>query len=313
MPLNNVARTAIEELRGLGVTDLTPDEVVRLNDLGAAQLSAGKERDGIALTPPVRVGNVTLHPVTCAASDFLERMRERVPSGLGLSLMLVPFAMAHGRDPAFLESIITGADFLKAVTAWMRKIDVSLDELGKAVSRVTNGDSIERQESLRESLLSFCSGVQAHDPLSAHMVLDLGKRILDDIERQAAASRGGVNQNGEGGESNEDENPRNPCDRLWFKKFAAELGALTGVSPDYWYAQDRRLAVIAYRKVRERASAMASAFGRGASAKQPSAELVEAVQALRRGIAEIVESRRRRDERERQVAEAAADSDGNKE
>lgn len=268
MPINKVARAAIEELRSrFGVNDLTPDEVLELNDLGAAQLAAGKPRDGDErIAAPVRVGNVLLHPLTCAASDFLERFNdERIPAQL--RTLLIPFAMAHGRSDE-LAAFETVAQVRKALRAFRRAAGATKHDLDDAASELISSETVspETASDLRADVLAVCAWICAWD------------KALGDAVRDACLARLKA-----AAEEREAENPRGA---FYWRRLAVELGALTGLSPDYWYDADRSQALVAWRAVWERESRQA----RGAP--DENAPVLKALKALRQTMARIVDSRK---------------------
>jgi len=293
MPLNPVARAAIEELRH--VTDLTPDEIVELNDIGAAQMAAGGEnfRD-LAVQSPVRAGNIVLRPLTCAASDFLDRFLYIIDDGTQEANWLVPFAMANGTDTALLDGIVDERDLRRALRKWARKCTASVDEVFRAVEAVRRGDGFEVAVKAGDLLHSFCDAIMPLDPTSAECVRDLGEQVL----RKMSAVEEAVERKRRKGRPPKPEAPEDDFARgtLRWKALAAELGAMTGVSPDYWYAEDRNIALIAYR----RACEMIAKSGVNGSADAPKRAVVESIAKLRAAVLRIVTIREERSRYEQQ-------------
>ena len=272
MPLNPVARAAIEELRRVfHVTDLTPDEIVELNDLGAAQMAAGKRSGEYALRSPVRVGNVALHPLTCAASDFVTRWNG--PEG-GLSrrgrLYLIPYALAHGRDPEALSSarLGTARDVELAIADWRRGVGATAQELDDASADLLSSDTSAqaRVDVLREEALDVCDWIATWSPGLGSSVRDAALARLADEREKAEAD--------------------DPADASFWRRLAIKVGARTGVSPDYWYAQDRFATLTAYRE----------ALNMAGPAEGSDGDSIRALSELRKAMKRIVDARKEREE-----------------
>lgn len=272
MPLNPVARAAIEELRRVfHVTDLTPDEIVELNDLGAAQMAAGKSSDGERIYAPVRVGNVTLHPLTCAASDWLEYWEDKRLSRKAASV-LIPFAMARGREPDFLWGVLTCKDAERELRAFRRMAGATEEELDEVCADLLRGDDDIVAPGIRDSALAVCDWIGVWDKDLARLLRQLCLARLDE-ERGAA----------------EAETPR--VASRW-RRISAELGAMTGVSPDYWYSADRSLALVAYRRAIEQ-----EAFRAGLGRKESeNSSVISMLAAQRRIVKRIVGLRKQSQE-----------------
>lgn len=273
MPINKVARAAIEELRSrFGVTDLTPDEVLELNDLGAAQLAAGKPRDGDErVAAPVRVGNVLLHPLTCGAQDFYERWQE-TPLPAALRTLLIPFAMCHAREPHWLEQIHTNGDLRNELRAFRRTAGATTAELDEAAADILSveNESPECEAGILSAVLQVCSWISSWDSAVAASVRDLCKLKLEEARRRREA-----------------ENPRGA---FHWRNLCVKLGAITGVSPDYWYSLETQLTLVAWNCVLEREERRA-----GADSVKPA--LVNAIKAMRGAMQRIVDARANRKDR----------------
>lgn len=251
MPLNNVARAAIAELAKSGVTNLTPDEVLLLQDIGARMLDSSRQDDSgeLRLTPPVVVGNATLHPPTCAASDFIDRWADDE------GVWAYGFALAHAREPALLRGLATAADAREAIAAWRAERDFTADELWDAVALVNrDGGGPVRAAEVRMALINLASYIAETDPGTARRLSAIVGPILDAREK---------------GRDERDRRTR-PPEYLGWLRFAAELAVMTGVSPEYWYAEDRRLVLHCYRRAQETAAQRAaSPFGGETHGQKP--------------------------------------------
>lgn len=272
MPLNPVARAAIEELRRVfHVTDLTPDEIVELNDLGAAQMAAGKGKYGVALTPPIQVGNVVLHPLTLAGMDFMERFVDDIPRKL--RNWFFPWLLAHSRSQGDLERINTPEDLAAAIKAFLRRSTATPEELDAACSLLLAESDAENAESMRQKALEVASFAGIRDPALGETIrVKVTEWLRDDQDKKEADGA--------------------PEYGVW-KKFAVDLGVMTGVSPDYWYFEDRRATLIAFRRACEITAIKAAAFG--ADEKKPSPEMISAIAELRRAVVRICAARKERE------------------
>ena len=270
MPLNPVARNAIEELRRVhGVANLTPDEIVELNDLGAAQLAAARSEDGDVTSPPVRVGNVLLHPMTCAAADFIERWSS-VPLPRRARMLLVPFAMARGREPDALFALACAKEVVRAVREFGRRAGATPDELDEASAALLRAGDAESGPTMREHVLAVCDWIGAWNEGMGGSIRALCLARLAE-ERRA-------------------EEVESPAESMHWRKLSVRLGAITGVSPDYWYAEDRVLALHGLRA--------AIRHGRQGGADEVPQRVVDALAALRAAMKRIVELRKGADKKE---------------
>lgn len=271
MPINKVARAAIEELRSrFGVNDLTPDEVLELNDLGAAQLAAGNARDHETRLPaPVQVGNVLLHPMTCAAQDFYERF-QNTPMKEHLRVLLIPWVMSNARTPGAFDEIKTSSDLRSALRRFRRRAGASPSELDEAAADIlaVGNASPESEANALDNALAVCDWVCSWNRGIGEPLRELCKERIEQERAKKDAD--------------------NPRGAFRWRKLAAELGALTGVSPDYWYSNEHVLALIAFRRVweRERNSGALAAY-----ADSEKGDLVEAIKNLRLAMKRIVDSR----------------------
>ena len=269
MPLNPVARAAIEELRRVfHVTDLTPDEIVELNDLGAAQMAAGKSRGGeVFLSPPLRVGSIVLHPLTCAGLDFVDRWEGENMSA-NAKFGLVPFALAFGRQPEELAKLITASDVERRIEEWLATVDVSRGELEDACTAILRGRDDIFGTDIKTAIVQVCDWMEVWNPGLAAQVREESRAALDSLRKERESEY--------------------KTDSSYWRRISFELGAMTGVEPDYWYRQDRALTLVAYKTACERESARAG-IGRKDGEKP---ELIAEIAKQRKAILRIVELRK---------------------
>lgn len=274
MPLNNVARAAIEELRGLGVSDLTPDEVVRLNDLGAAQIAAGRERDGTAIRPPVRVGSLLLRPPTLAAEDFVVRFADFVrPEN---QPAFFPWILSHDDE---LDGIQTADELNRALRRFRRACRATRAELEEAVESVLGNGDFENAESLRNSILRVAAFAAERYPGFGATIREKCLALLREAEKARTVRAGS-----EGSDL--------PGYGMW-RKIAIDLAVMTGIPVDVWYREDTRSALIAYRRAWE-VLTVKGGGGTGGTDGKPPPELVRSVAEMRREIALIYTNRKER-------------------
>lgn len=271
MPLNPVARSAIEELRRVfHVADLTPDEIVEINDLGAAQMAAGKGRGELAVASPIKVGNTVLHPLTLAALDFIDRWSEE-PLTDEAKFGIIPFALAFGRKPEELNGVVAASEIQSRVCGWLASLDVSRAELEEACTAVLRSGSDIFGTDIRDALVTVCDWMEVwNKPLADTVRCEATARLDEQRKERETESR---------------------KDSAYWRRLSFELGALTGVEPDYWYRQDRALALVAYKAAYER-----DAFRAGGTQKDhEKTELISSIARLRKAMLRIVNLRKARD------------------
>lgn len=130
--LCQTARAAIDELRSMGVTDLTPDEIVTVSDLArTVENAAASLSGGAARAFPVVVAGVKFMPPTCAAEDWISRFSD-VARSSGLALPFYAYALAHGREPEAFDHA-TPRDAAKAVRRWWKALPLTAAEVDSAI------------------------------------------------------------------------------------------------------------------------------------------------------------------------------------
>ena len=118
----------------LTVDDM-PD-VIRLNAL-CAEIAEPTEAEERMLAFPVRVGNVTLHPLTIGVSMWME---ERVLSWFApqpfYADATLAYALTLSRLPESLWEIESAGACRRTVKRWLRAVGCSYEELMQAVTKV---------------------------------------------------------------------------------------------------------------------------------------------------------------------------------
>ena len=271
MPLNEPARAAIADLRASGVADLSPDEVMALQDCGDALLRARrKDGTGPVAEPPVEVGGIVLHPMTLCAADYLVRAgRCDRPEN---RLWHVVVALANARDPAALDALDTRWRRWLAARGIMRRCAATRGEVERAVEMVMGGDRVDAETEAIAATHCIADYIEPDDRALAQFIREKAfghiARHGTDRERMRAAS---------GAEA------KPAPDVAFWHGMAAEMAALTGTDAALWLATDSLLFVRLWREAHEREemrqTAALQAFGSGRR-ESVAPEMVAAIKAM---------------------------------
>ena len=117
MPLADLAREEIRDLEDSGV-ELTPDEIVWLNELATEVESPAGRVDVSAAGEPVRMGSQIMWPFTVASAAWWARMAGTAFSTSDGARNALAFALCNGRTPEVFADILTTDDARKAVNDW---------------------------------------------------------------------------------------------------------------------------------------------------------------------------------------------------
>jgi len=276
--LNRIAQAAVRELRGLGVDDLTADEIITLHVLGENQERAGKRADYVVRTIAVTVGNTVLYPPTCAAMDWFDTARvwfKNAPSNLWWAY---PFSLAHGRDDKRLENLTTAHEASWAIEAWIRSLTCTAEEIDEAVGLVADMAQDTERASARANFLAAVAWIDGRDKALS--------KTLTDCARTAFGAKP-IKGKADDAERNTEEQEREF--NRWRVR-CAELAALAGGSVREWYGEDTRIVTHAWTTAVDAMGARAGVR----SVDKTSREMVEAIKAFRRAVADMVESRKER-------------------
>lgn len=280
--LNRIAQCAVRELAGLGVTNLTADEIVRLHILGDRQERAGNRLDCVIRTTPCAVGNAVLHPLTCAARDWLNIAMIWFQDSPYPKWWCVPFAMAHGRKAGILDELSSAEEADTAIRVWVRKLCASQEEVDVAVGNVLGmSDDCERAQA------------QASFQAAVSWIARRSQSQADAVEACAAGAFDPPVVPRVGG-STKPEEDLNVAREMEYGRWAvkcAELAAIAGGSPRDWYNEDSRLVVHAYTTAIEAAALRSGMVG---GAQKVPKELILAIKAFREAVAEILSTRKNR-------------------
>lgn len=164
--LSRIAANGLRELRDEHGIEATPDEIVRLHELGkqVENPSAGERLDLIG--NPVRCGNAWLWPLSVAASIwYSDRARLWFSGDIRMQELALAFAMAHGRGdplperprrmglterllrrlldlrdaPLHLADLRTREDAVAAVSDWASRLGATQAELEAAIEEALGG------------------------------------------------------------------------------------------------------------------------------------------------------------------------------
>lgn len=172
--MNDLATKAIEELKALGVTNLTPFEIVELHDLGKA-VDVASIDDGYPCGSGVSiaVGGILLHPLTCYAIDWHNHVVQDAKHA-NQQLAITVYAMAFGRKKGAFEGLYN-YDGINLAVRFMNNLPVTAEELSNAVENVfyiagdesnennhphtvdTQNINGDRKKTCRDLTLAFCA------------------------------------------------------------------------------------------------------------------------------------------------------------
>ena len=138
--LSRLAQDTIAALARDGIV-CDPDEVLWIN--AVAEQATRKSRCDITafLDLPVICGNAALYPLSIGAREWLRERYDWFAVDDGLFQLAEAYAMAHGRQPDKLP--VTGR--LKTtwtILRWARSLNVSTDELSRAMDACIGGDDM---------------------------------------------------------------------------------------------------------------------------------------------------------------------------
>ena len=137
--LTGTAEQAIDGLRGEGI-EPSPQEVLYIQQL-SLDVEAPKSGVSLCKGAPVEVGGVWLWPLTIAASTWYGDISQAswATASVKMEVYCMAYAMAHGHDPALVETM--GFRARVAVRLWASRLRCTLAELAQAIADV-NGDEI---------------------------------------------------------------------------------------------------------------------------------------------------------------------------
>jgi hypothetical protein len=201
MPLADLARAEIKDLEDSGI-DLTPDEIVWLNELATEVESPAGRVDLAAAGEPVRVGKRVMWPFTIASAEWWARMAGTAFTTSDGARNALAFALCNGRDPAVFADLLTINDARKAVNAWTLRSGITAREREAAILRCVpeiGAPHVARSKRAKPA------DPHGHDKMVAELVAGTGLpadywraqlqthagRCLTAVYRQAALGAGG--------------------------------------------------------------------------------------------------------------------------
>jgi hypothetical protein len=210
------ALAAIAELRGEHSIEPTPDEIVRLHELGA-RVEDPEPGERLALLGcPVKCGNAVLFRLTITGSLWWKELACNwwVGNDTWLTASLA-FAMAHGRTPGALPLLRDTAQ--AAVKAWYRTLTVNRAQLDAAILESLADESDDRADEivmLSRRLIDLCGGT----------LPKLEEILRPFCDKQLPARN-------------------TPVD---WEAIAHDLSLSTGTAPDYWLHESRQIVLRAW-------------------------------------------------------------------
>jgi len=135
--------SAIAQLRREGI-EPTPEDILWLNQAAGKCIrpAACDELQFIEL--PCPCGNTLLWPLSIGARIWLERVGKPWLTGTGdLEKLGIAFAMAHSREPAFLNRLTTAWLTRIAVARWAAGLNATRAEIFDAVARAFSPEDVD--------------------------------------------------------------------------------------------------------------------------------------------------------------------------
>jgi len=250
------ALAAIYELRNEHGIDCTPDEIVRLHELGR-RVEDPEPGERLALLGcPIKCGNAVLYRLTITGSLWWKELACNWWTGNDTWLTAsLAFAMAHGRT---LGALPMNRDAARAaVHAWYKTLTVNRAQLDAAILESLADESDDRADEivqLSRRLIDLCGGT----------LPKLEELLRPFFDTQLPARN-------------------TPVD---WEELAHELSLSTGTSPDYWLHESRQLVLRAW--IRAKRIEMARTH---LGAEPDNSAQTKAIVAHRQEIAAIVRKR----------------------
>ncbi len=135
--VSKLAKDDWEDLRAEGLSP-TIEDFDRLNQI-ALPLTDGAETTCANFPRVGWAGDVPFFEPTFAALEWFHGYAIRMAANDETELTLWAFALAHGRDPGFLESLLTPDEIDTAVMEWVGKLPVTRDEIVRACRYAATG------------------------------------------------------------------------------------------------------------------------------------------------------------------------------
>lgn len=108
-------------------------DLASLHILGERMTNPGSvEEIRVILDAPVTVGNIDLYRLTFESVLWLEMVEQTLEDDM-LSNIATVFAMAHCRNQNAFETLTDEKSIVRAVTKWVKKVNVSIDSLEYAM------------------------------------------------------------------------------------------------------------------------------------------------------------------------------------
>lgn len=114
------------------------DELTEINRL-AEQVNnpAAKAQARKLLSPPAKVGNVTLYPITLGAYMWHEEViKAHFSEDPVMMVMATGYMLSIARSPRILNDLCDKADVTRAVKRWGRSCGATFDELSGAIEKL---------------------------------------------------------------------------------------------------------------------------------------------------------------------------------
>ena len=135
--VSELAKGDWEDLKAKGYNP-TLEDFDRLNQI-ALRLKDGAETTCANFPRIGWAGDIPFYEPTFAAFSWFHTYASRMAANEETELTLWAFALAHGRDPEALESLVTPSAIDKAVAKWAASLPVTRDEVLRACRYAASG------------------------------------------------------------------------------------------------------------------------------------------------------------------------------
>lgn len=137
------AESAIAKLRSEGI-EPTPEEICWLNHAAGKCIRPTAADELCFIDLPFPCGNTLLWPLSIGARIWLEGVGKPWLKGMGdLEKLGVAFAMAHSRNPEFLQKLTSCWQTRFAVAKWAAGRNATLAEIFEAVARAASPEDLD--------------------------------------------------------------------------------------------------------------------------------------------------------------------------
>jgi len=176
--VSELAKGDWENLKAKGYNP-TLEDFDRLNQI-ALRLKDGAETTCANFPRIGWAGDVPFYEPTFAAFSWYHEYAMRTAANEETELTLWAFALAHGRDPHFFDSLVTAEQIDKAVSAWAKSLPVTRNEILRACRYAATGfDDAQPAKPDSEDERSGTALHRASVSVAAENLAALDKRLAE--------------------------------------------------------------------------------------------------------------------------------------